>query len=156
MLPKNVIGMTRILFRKFYIVTILVVGVTFWAFVTHLAPQVTLSSKEQVQPSKQNHNYHKVLSDTLNEIEGDIASQKIYSSILLSKLREKYTNNEKREGDNSAPISDNKHLNQGSSVIKVQDPEKLRQLQHELQQEAHNGEVHSLELDKDGNLKACI
>lgn len=46
--------MTRILFRKTYLLTILVIGITFWGFVT-LIPDVSLSSKENTQPARSSY-----------------------------------------------------------------------------------------------------
>lgn len=85
------------------------------------------------------------MSDTINEIEGEIASQKVFSSILLGKLRDKYAGKPALPRDDEIPDSggDSK-----ASSGKVKDPKKLAAIQQELQQIAQPGEVQSAEGDK--------
>lgn len=97
--------------------------------------------------------------DTINEIEGEIASQRVYSSILLNKLKDKYSVEHKKLQSAPHPNSNNGEntdsgggeSKQGGSSGKVKDPQKLFAIQRELQQIAHPGEVQSGEADKQKN-----
>lgn len=94
---------------------------------------------------------HKILTDTINGIEGEIASQKVYSSLLLNKLREKYTKTKpatKTKNEESTDLGNNESKQASSGRAKDLDPKRLSAVQKELQNVAHPGEVQSAEADK--------
>jgi hypothetical protein len=88
----------------------------------------------------------------LSNLEGEVAAQKVYSNLLLDKIRLKYRKKDRTgssisKGNNAKDkIVNNSNLNSLLSKEEIRRKEndgKLAALQKELQQEAHAGEVKS-------------